>query len=179
MTMQDLVISHQETLVRLAIITVISAAIGMEREYHHKPAGLRTNVMVGLGATLMTISSVQAVMLTSHDVIDPTRITAQIVSGIGFIGAGAILRPVSGTNQNVIGLTTAATLWVVAGLGIAVGMGLYFEAIITTLLVFFTFMMLGKMVERVRRYTKLNPPKSVIEDEDILRGLEKDQLHEQ
>lgn len=177
--MQDLIISHQETLLRLGVITVISAAIGMEREYRHKPAGLRTNVMVGLGSTLMTISSVQAVSLSAGAVTDPTRLAAQIVTGIGFIGAGAILRPVSGANQNVIGLTTAATLWVVAGIGIAVGMGFFFEALVTTGLVFFTFLLLGRMVEKVRHYTRLNPPKSVLEDEDILRGIERGTTHEQ
>ena len=168
--MTDLVISNQETLIRLLVITVISAAIGMEREYMHKPAGLRTNVMVGLGSTLMTIASVQAVALTGAGVTDPTRLAAQIVTGIGFIGAGAILRPIGGTNQNVIGLTTAATLWVVAGIGIAVGMGFYFEAVVTTLLVFFTFLLLGRMVKKVREYTRIHPHKAILDDEDSLRG---------
>ena len=163
-------VSDQEMILRLVIITVIAAAIGMEREFHHKPAGLRTNVMVGLGSTLMTIASIKAVDLTGGMAVDPTRIAAQIVSGIGFIGAGAILRPTSATNSNVIGLTTAATLWVVAGLGIAVGMGFYREAIASTLLVLFTFLALGKMVNALRRYTKSHPPQSVLEDEEVMHG---------
>jgi len=168
--MNEVIITNQEILARLLTITVIAAAIGLEREYHHKPAGLRTNVMVGLGSTLMTIASVKALELVpSATATDPTRIAAQIVTGIGFIGAGAILRPVGGGNQNVIGLTTAATLWVVCGLGIAVGMGFYFEALVTTALVFFTFMLLGRLVNRLRAYTRLHPSKAVIEDEDMLR----------
>ncbi len=152
-------ITNSEAFTRLMLITMISALIGVEREYHHKPAGLRTNVMVGLGSTLMTIASVRVLEISPViQGIDPARIAAQIVTGIGFIGAGAILRPSNGKG-NVVGLTTAATLWVVAGLGIAVGMGFYFEAIVTTLFVFFTFLVLSKLVARVRVYTKSHPPK--------------------
>jgi putative Mg2+ transporter-C (MgtC) family protein len=127
--------------------------------------------MVGIGSTLMTIASVKAVELMSGSVgTDPTRIAAQIVSGIGFLGAGAILRPVGSGNLNVVGLTTAATLWVVAGLGIAVGMGFYVAAIAATLLVFFTFFLLGKIVEMIRNYAKLHPPKlrREVDDEDFI-----------
>lgn len=174
-----MVLTNEEVFIRMISITVISALVGMEREYHHKPAGLRTNVMVGLGSALMTIASIKAVELFPElTTIDPTRIAAQIVTGIGFIGAGAILRPVSGSNQNVVGLTTAATLWVVCGLGIAVGMGFYFEAILATGLVFFTFLLLGRIVDKVREYTRLNPPKSVLEDEDVLRGNGNNGTHE-
>ncbi|MEY4744247.1 MAG: hypothetical protein RL272_192 [Candidatus Parcubacteria bacterium] len=159
-------VSNHEAFIRLMIITVISALIGMEREYHHKPAGLRTNVMVGLGSTLMTLASVKVLEISPViQGIDPSRIAAQIVTGIGFIGAGAILRPSTGKG-NVVGLTTAATLWVVSGLGIAVGMGFYFEAIMTTGLVFFTFVVLSKIVNRVRLYTKIHPPTYEHDDED-------------
>jgi len=160
-----------EIVLRLVTITVISSLIGLEREYYHKPAGLRTNVIVGLGSALMTIASIKAVELFPNlTTVDPTRIAAQIVTGIGFIGAGAILRPTSGANQNVVGLTTAATLWVVAGLGIAVGMGFYFEAVVTTILVFFTFFGLGKIVNKLRTYTRLHPPKFSASDDDHLNG---------
>ncbi len=174
------VISSQEAIIRLLVITVISSMIGMEREYRHKPAGLRTNVMVGLGSTLMTISSIQAVTLVQGAPVDPTRIAAQIITGIGFIGAGAILRPVGTSgNMNVIGLTTAATLWVVSGIGIAIGMGFYLEAVATALLVFFTFFMLSKMVEKVRSYTQRHPQRSVFEDEDVLTGTRRNTSQEQ
>jgi putative Mg2+ transporter-C (MgtC) family protein len=172
-------VTNEEALIRLLVITIISALIGIEREYHHKPAGLRTNVMVGLGSTLMTIASLKVLEIApAPEGVDPARIAAQIVTGIGFIGAGAILRPVGGGNQNVIGLTTAATLWVVCGLGIAVGMGFYFEAILTTGFVFFTFLLLGRMVNKMREYTRLHPSKAVIEDEDMLRGNNRNDTHE-
>jgi putative Mg2+ transporter-C (MgtC) family protein len=174
-----MVVSNGEIFIRLMATTVLSALIGLEREYHHKPAGLRTNVMVGLGSTLITIASIKSLdLFPDLKTVDPTRIAAQIITGIGFIGAGAILRPVGGGNQNVVGLTTAATLWVVCGLGIAVGMGFYFEAILTTILVFFTFLALGRMVNRIREFTRLNPPKSVLEDEDVLRGNGNNNTHE-
>ncbi|HTM68312.1 MAG TPA: MgtC/SapB family protein [Candidatus Binatia bacterium] len=160
-------VSNNEALVRLMLITVLSALIGMEREYHHKPAGLRTNVMVGLGSTLMTLASVKVLEISPVlQGIDPARIAAQIVTGIGFIGAGVILRPSSGRGQ-IIGLTTAATLWVVSGLGIAIGMGFYAEAIMTTALVFFTFVVLSKVVGRLRAYTSAHPPKYE-HDEDVV-----------
>jgi len=150
-------VSELDTLIRLAAITVISGFIGLEREYHAKPAGLRTNIMVGLGSTLMTIAGLRAVDLFPGSAVDPTRIAGQVITGIGFIGAGAILRPVGRGNNNIVGLTTAATLWVVSGLGIAVGMGLYYEALVTTLLVFFTFFVLGKMVNYIRMHSKAHP----------------------
>jgi putative Mg2+ transporter-C (MgtC) family protein len=155
-----MVASNLDIALRLFTITALAGVIGIEREYHGKPAGLRTNVMVGLGSTLLTLASIRALDLFPNITsLDPTRITAQIIPGIGFIGAGEILRP-SGDGANrgheaVIGLTTAATLWVVSGLGIAVGMGLYYEALLTTLLVFFTFFLLGKIVNYVRHHSKI------------------------
>lgn len=152
-----------EITTRLLVILVLSGLIGLEREYRGKPAGLRTNIVVGLASTLMTLTSVRALELFPDvNGFDPTRIASTIVTGIGFIGAGAILR--GGTN-GVIGLTTAATLWIVTGLGIAVGMGFYFEAILTTGLVFFTFIYLSKVVDMVRLYAKKNPPKPIPEEE--------------
>ena len=155
-----MIISNPEVYSRLVLSMVLSGLIGIEREYHHKPAGLRTNVMVGLGSCLLTIASVRAVDLVHGPGIsvDPTRIAAQIITGIGFIGAGAILRPTN-DKGSVVGLTTAATLWVVSGLGIAIGLGFYAEAIATTILVFFTFIFLSKIVGRLREYTRAHPPK--------------------
>ena len=138
-----------DIIARLALATLLSSLVGMEREWREKPAGIRTNVMVGLGACLFTMASAQTPGLWP-DVrpIDPGRIAAQIVSGIGFIGAGAIIfRSREGA---VFGLTTAATLWVVAGLGLAVGYGFYLEAIIATAMVFFTFFVLGRLVNMIR-----------------------------
>lgn len=159
------VVSNTEILLRFLVITVIAGLVGLEREYHQKPAGVRTNIMVGLGATLMTIASIRTVEIFPElTAMDPTRIAAQIITGIGFIGAGAILRPTG--RETVVGLTTAATLWVVCGMGIAVGMGFYLETLITAGLVFFTFIALGSIIEWVRAYSKKNPPCWRAENDD-------------
>lgn len=159
------VVSNAEIVVRLLVITLVAGLIGLEREYYGKPAGLRTNIMVGLGATLMTIASIRSLELFPDlKALDPTRIAAQIITGIGFIGAGAILRP--SNSSSVIGLTTAATLWVVCGMGIAVGMGFYFETLVTTILVFFTFVVLAAPVRWIREYSRKNPPHRYSEHDD-------------
>jgi putative Mg2+ transporter-C (MgtC) family protein len=143
-------VSEMDVVVRLVLVTLLSSIVGIEREYHHKPAGLRTNVMVGLGSAVFTLASIRAVdLFPAIAAIDPTRIAAQIVTGIGFLGAGTIL--FEKNRSSVIGLTTAATLWVVAGIGVTIGMGLYLEGILATILVFFTFLVLSRVVDRVRK----------------------------
>lgn len=143
-------VTETDIVLRIILATVLSSIVGIEREYHHKPAGLRTNVMVGLGSCLFTLVSIRAAdLFPSLGAIDPTRIAAQIVTGIGFLGAGTIL--FEKDRSSVIGLTTAATLWVVAAVGTAIGMGLYLEAIVGTLMVFFTFLVLSKVVNEVRK----------------------------
>jgi putative Mg2+ transporter-C (MgtC) family protein len=146
-------ITTADIIIRLGLATVLSALIGAEREWREKPAGIRTNVMVGLGSCLITLASVQMPSLwPEFRPIDPGRIAAQIISGIGFIGAGAII--LRSNQGGVFGLTTAATLWVVAGLGMAIGFGFYVEALLTTALVFFTFLVLGRVVRAVREKRK-------------------------
>ena len=143
-------ITEHDVVIRLVLATILSALVGIEREFHHKPAGLRTNVMVGMGSCLFTLVSIRAVdLFPAVQSIDPTRIAAQIVTGIGFLGAGTIL--FEKDRSSVIGLTTAATLWVVAAVGTAIGMGLYVEAVAGTLLVFFTFLVLSRVVGEVRK----------------------------
>ena len=127
---------------RLLLSLVLGAAVGLERELSGKPAGLRTNILICVGAALITeLSVAAATSFVPHDLIrsDPARIAAQIVSGIGFIGAGTILV----SRGNVLGLTTAATLWVVAAIGMAVGLHLYLEAVGATVLVVLTLVALG------------------------------------
>lgn len=143
-----LTISTWDAIIRLLAIFIIAGLIGLERGYHRHPAGLRTNIVVGVGSTLITIVSIQASYLFKDMAVDPTRIAAQIVTGIGFLGAGVIIHKGSSA---VLGLTTAATLWVVAGLGIAVGFGFYVEAAVAAALVFFTFLVLSKFVSVMRR----------------------------
>jgi putative Mg2+ transporter-C (MgtC) family protein len=118
----------------------LGGIIGLERELKRRPAGLRTNMFICFGSALFTICSIE---LAVHAEDDHTRIAAQIVNGIGFIGAGAILH----ARGSVTGLTTAATIFVVAAIGMAVGGGLYVPAIFATLLVFMALEVLG-MAER-------------------------------
>jgi putative Mg2+ transporter-C (MgtC) family protein len=125
-----------ESLLRLALAAVLGGLIGMERELREREAGLRTHLLVAVGSALFTIVSAygfDAFIESGADVVqtDPTRIAAQIVTGIGFLGAGAIIRQ----GFSVRGLTTAATLWVVAAVGLAAGAGYYSAAVITTALV--------------------------------------------
>jgi putative Mg2+ transporter-C (MgtC) family protein len=120
---------------RLALAGALGAAIGFERELREREAGLRTHLLVCLGSALFTIISAYGFheFLTSGDAVvrsDPTRIAAQIVTGIGFLGAGAIIRQ----GISVRGLTTAATLWVAAAIGMAAGAGYYSGAVIGTVL---------------------------------------------
>jgi putative Mg2+ transporter-C (MgtC) family protein len=114
-----------DVFVRLLLAAALGAAIGLERELRRKPAGLRTNMLIALGAALFTMVSLA---LTSSGGT-PDRIAAQVVTGIGFLGAGAILR----SGGSVHGMTTAATIWVNAAIGMATGAGEYGIAVIATL----------------------------------------------
>src|SRR6058998_3383739 len=106
-----------EMMLRLLLAAGLGAAIGLEREYRRKPAGLRTNILIALGSAVFTIMSIQL----GHAAGTPDRIAAQLITGIGFLGGGAILR--SGTS--IHGMTTAATIWVNAAIGMAAGAGEY------------------------------------------------------
>jgi putative Mg2+ transporter-C (MgtC) family protein len=131
----DLALLVSDTLVRLLLAAFLGGAIGIERELKRKPAGLRTNMFICFGAAFYTILSHQLASPTS----DPARIAAQIIPGIGFIGAGSILHAKGG----VTGLTTAATLFVVASIGMAVGGGLYVPAIFATIIILMALHFLG------------------------------------
>lgn len=115
-------------MLRLLVAVVLGALIGLERERHNHPAGLRTMSMVSVGSCLFTLLGASLFRGPGED---PTRIAAQIVTGVGFLGAGAILRDGGG----IRGLTTAATIWVVAAIGMAAGFGAYVLAIGGTALV--------------------------------------------
>jgi len=112
--------TFSDAILRLALAAALGGAIGLEREYHHKPAGLRTNMLIALGSALFSILSVQL----GAGAGSADRIAAQVVTGIGFLGAGAILR----SGENIHGLTTAATIWVNAAIGMAAGLGSYLVA---------------------------------------------------
>src|SRR5206468_4649217 len=123
-------LSDFHVLLRLGVAALLGGAIGVERELRDREAGIRTHLLVSLGSALFTIISAYGFhefLATGASVVraDPTRIAAQIVTGIGFLGAGAIIRQ----GLSVRGLTTAATLWVVAAIGLAAGAGYYSAAV--------------------------------------------------
>jgi len=131
-------LSGWDALLRLVVAAALGGAIGIEREIRDREAGIRTHLLVSLGAGLFTIVSAYGFheFLTSGASVvraDPTRIAAQIVTGIGFLGAGAIIRE----GLSVRGLTTAGSLWVVAAIGMASGAGYYWPAVVATVLTIF------------------------------------------
>jgi putative Mg2+ transporter-C (MgtC) family protein len=118
-------LSDTELIQRLILAAVLGGVIGLEREMRNKTAGLRTNILIAIGSALFTLMSIE---LGDPKAADPGRVAAQIVTGIGFLGAGAIMR----TDAGIHGLTTAATIWVNAAIGVAVGGGEYHLAFIAT-----------------------------------------------
>ena len=137
-----------DLLVRLVLAVVLGGAIGWEREASSKPAGLRTNILICVGAALFTDLSIRFGGLAVEGAVrDPGRIAAQVVTGIGFLGAGTIIQ----ARGTVTGLTTAATLWVVAGIGMSVGIGSYVEAVGATLLVLIVLVKLARMEDAIAR----------------------------
>jgi putative Mg2+ transporter-C (MgtC) family protein len=158
---------HLELLLQLGLATLLGGAIGLERELGGKPAGLRTNILICMGSALYTQLSISMV----HGAADATRVAGQIVTGVGFIGAGTILH----ARGAVVGLTSAATIWVVAAIGVALGSGHYPEALLTTLMVLVVLQGLGRIeifVERQSTRTHLTiharPEASAVEEIETL-----------
>jgi putative Mg2+ transporter-C (MgtC) family protein len=162
---------------RLLLAAALGGLVGYEREISGKPAGLRTNLLICVGAALLmelsigvaALANEQNVLVQSPFRADPGRIAAQIVSGIGFLGAGTILQ----ARGNIVGLTTAATIWVVAAIGMAVGAQAYVIAIGSTVLVVVSLGVLGRvenaMIRRSRRSRYLI---SLDGDPDLLQRVE-------
>ncbi len=137
-----------ELFLRLLSACILAGLIGFEREFaSHKPAGFRTHILVGLGSALVMMTSEYAMQAFPAAGVDPTRIGAQVVSGIGFLGAGAIIR----SGITVKGLTTAASLWAVACVGLACGIGFYGGAFIATALVWVVLSLLKVVETRLER----------------------------
>ena len=131
---------------RLTVAMALGGIVGYERERGHRPAGLRTHMMVCMGAALVMVTGMYIhEIFAGEQSLDPSRLGAQVVSGIGFLGAGSILK----SGSNIRGLTTAATLWVVACIGLAVGAGLWIPSVAVTLLAFFTLRMVKRWEPRV------------------------------
>lgn len=164
-------------LLKLLLATLLGGAIGFEREVAGKPAGLRTNILICVGAALFTHLSINIAQIgftpDGRPYGDTTRIAAQIVSGIGFLGAGAILH----AHGAVVGLTTAATIWVVAAVGAAIGSGAYIEGVGTSVLIILVLVGLRPVERRLlRRRRKVNATVRVRREarfdniEDVIRG---------
>lgn len=137
-----------EIVLKILLAAMLGGIIGLERELSHKEAGLRTNILIAVGSALITVLSFRIAAKAAGS--DPARLAAQIVSGIGFLGAGAIIQ----ARFAVHGLTTAATIWTVAAIGIAVGSGFYLLAFLVTLLVVFVltvFKLLLDLIEKQKR----------------------------
>ncbi len=164
-------VADWEIAVRLLISGILAGIIGYERQARHKSAGLRTYILVCVGSCLIMIIS-QGVFGAVQGLTnaDPGRIAAQVVSGIGFLGAGAIIRE----GPTIKGLTTAAGIWVVAGVGLAVGGGFYFSALVTTVIVFLTLTMLARWEKRAGKFqaglmvTMVNGPGQVGRIDELL-----------
>src|SRR5688500_4214900 len=148
-----------ELIERILLSAFLGAALGLEREWRQKYAGLRTNILIAIGSTLFTVMSID---MTAGVGGDPSRVAAQIVTGIGFLGAGAIMR----TGAGVRGLTTAATIWVNAAIGVAVGGGEYKLALIATGITLLVLVVLNP----VERWLDRRGVKNRDDDEDASSG---------
>ncbi|MBO8159390.1 MgtC/SapB family protein [Thermosyntropha sp.] len=153
--------SIYEIIFKLTLACILGALIGLERESLNRPAGLRTYTLVCVGSALAMIVSLDMYFDYYHTVnADPGRIAAQVVSGIGFLGAGTIMRE----GATVRGLTTAAGLWVVACIGLAVGAGLYAPAVATTLLILFVLIYFVRFEHRFTGLREYKGLSLIVED---------------
>jgi len=142
----EFTLSDLELIIRLLVSVLLSGIIGFERERSHKPAGLRTHIFVCMGACLFTMASFYLLPTDIIGSFDATRIAAGVVAGISFIGAGSIIA----LRGDVKGLTTAASLWVTAAIGLIVGLGNYILPIITTIIAY-VILRLDRVEKKWRR----------------------------
>lgn len=133
------VLEQTDAAFRLGVAALCGFLIGIEREHAAKPAGVRTNVMICVGSALFTLSSILAFQTFGAET-DPTRIAAQVVSGVGFLGAGVIMK----TGMHIAGMTTAATIWLVSALGVAIGLGFPLLGLFSAIASALTLYVLGK-----------------------------------
>ncbi|NDK09460.1 MgtC/SapB family protein [Candidatus Gracilibacteria bacterium] len=138
------ILSNAEIVIRLMVTLAICIALGIERELKSQPAGLRTHVLIGVGSCLIMIISILVPEIYNSNINDPGRIAAQVVSGVGFLGAGAIMKQGFDTK----GLTTAANIWVTAAIGLAVGAGLYTPALFTAGIILANLVIITKVKSR-------------------------------
>ena len=134
--------TYNDIIIRLILSAFLGGVVGLERERHNQPAGFRTHMILCLGASLITLVSIyMAESFGSSRNSDPTRIAAQVVTGVGFLGAGAILR----FGGSIKGLTTAASLWTTAGIGLGIGAGFFYGSLLATLIIIVALAVLDKV----------------------------------
>jgi putative Mg2+ transporter-C (MgtC) family protein len=155
-------------LIKLGLSIVLGGAIGLEREFGHKPAGLRTNILICLGSTMMMALS--GIMLTGRaaDLFDPLRVAAGVITGMGFIGAGTVIR----ASGHIHGLTTASTLWAVTGLGLVIGAGYYGIAVLFAAVVVVTLILFRRIEQILPRKTSFQYVLAVKDRPGILGELD-------
>ena len=140
----------QLVLIKLALATLVGSILGIEREAKHKPLGLKTCVVISIASCLLTIVSIEAAFETHNGEsfirADPMRLAAQIISGVGFLGAGVILRR---SNDAISGLTTAAIVWAASGFGIAIGAGYFYEVGIAVVFVSISVIILPFIIQKI------------------------------
>jgi len=166
-------LSFHEILIRLLYAAFLGACIGVERDYHRRPAGVRTSMFVCMATALFTIVSVEVSRMYGDS--SPTRIASNIVQGVGFLGAGAILKDSAG----LVGMTTAATIFVEAAIGMAVGGGMFAVAGAATLIVLFGLLVMAKLADRLNlrahlllfRFTTTHPESVAGEVQRLLATL--------
>ncbi|MEL7590712.1 MAG: MgtC/SapB family protein [Anaerolineaceae bacterium] len=165
-----MLITEGEVLLRLGLASLLGMIVGYERERQNQPAGLRTHAILAIGSCLAMTISINLAIQFVPDVPngDPARLAAQVVSGIGFLGAGAILR----YGTNVKGLTTATSLWTIAIVGLAVGAGHYFSAIGTTVALLIVLVLLNILEKRaIQAYQTINVVVTTQENQDLVEQL--------
>ena len=141
-------LTEVQMIVRLLCAAFLGGVVGIEREMHEKAAGFRTHILVCIGSCVIMLTSMHLFdVYNGVASVDPGRIAAQVVSGIGFLGAGTIIR----SRVSVVGLTTAASLWSIAGEGLAVGSGLFIMSAFATVLILSSLLVLSKVHDKVSR----------------------------
>lgn len=160
-------IAESEIMIRLILALVLGGMVGYEREHSNHAAGFRTNILVCIGACLLMLLSIYGFSDFVNEInvrVDPARLAAAVITGVGFLGAGTILF----TGKKISGLTTAASLWVVAAIGLAVGAGFYFASIAVTVMVILTLWLFNKLELRFIQSRKFFVVRLICDDSTTL-----------
>ncbi len=163
-----------EIALKLFLAVGLGGLIGLERESSHKPAGFRTNILICVGSTMMMMVSMLVLQGKENAAGDLTRIAAGVIAGIGFIGAGSIIQ----ARESIMGLTTAATIWTVGGLGLVIGAGYYIPALIFTGIIILTLVIFRQIESQFVRQTIYRYHLKTKYSKDVLIHIKKLALHE-